>query len=898
MGIGTTTPGTTLSLGDTGANTINISNTSTSTFGTGINLTSGCFAVNGVCVGGGSSGPSASSTLLADSNNWTGANNNFANSVKIGTGNALTNSPFHVGGSTNGYFQANIQNLSNGGSASSDWVATNDIGNDTTYYVNMGINSSGYNDPAYSITDANDAYLYAQSESLAIGTATSSPLGVLKFHTGGTLASNERMRITAGGLIGVGTTTPWALFSLAATSTNAGNIPLFAVSTSTQTSTSTAFVITSLGKVGIGTTTPYNQLSVSGGVSAGYFNADNTNATSTFAGGVSIGSGAGDSVFQFTNDINAWSMGYLSSDKTFRIASSTELTTNVGIALIKGTDIKVAIGKATASDVLDVNGDVRLGTGTTGCLKDADGTTLTGTCSSDENLKTNIQELPRALDKIALLTPSTFNWRSEQFPEMNLGTSTQIGVIAQNVESVFPELVSVDSAGFKQVNYAALPIITLKAVKDISSILDLNRAPSTTPSLSIDQYGNVGIGTSTPGYKLQVMGDVAAQSFVNVSTRDAKKDISYLASSDKLSILDSLRGINIASYHYNNEASSSALHLGLIAEEAPTEVLAQGGKGVDMYKFSSYILGGVQALDQKVTGLGTKGDMLQSRIDEATSKLDKLTVSTSTTPASEASSTLAGGPTLFDLMDKVTEHETKIAAIQMNINSIQSTLGDLASTTANLTAVTANLSAAAAVLAQASSSIQFSASTTEALASSTSAELASSTSFIGKIAEAVKGMMESAGGWVMEKFTARVAYIDRVEAKTVAISQGMEITDQATGQIYCVTIKNGDWNKVQGACGVEVRPQTPAEVSPQNTATSTEATPQTGTSTPATPEVSPQNSNPAPVSETSSSTDTTVVPASSPETVPVIAPTESSSPALAPEVTSSQAPAPAPEVTP
>jgi hypothetical protein len=317
-----------------------------------------------------------------------------------------------------------------------------------------------------------------------------------------------------------------------------------------------------------------------------------------------------------------------------------------------------------------------------------------------------------------------------------------------------------------------------------------------------------------------------------------------------------------------------------------------------MYKFSSYILGGVQALDQKVTGLGTKGDMLQSRIDEATSKLDKLTVSTSTTPASEASSTLAGGPTLFDLMDKVTEHETKIAAIQMNINSIQSTLGDLASTTANLTAVTANLSAAAAVLAQASSSIQFSASTTEALASSTSAELASSTSFIGKIAEAVKGMMESAGGWVMEKFTARVAYIDRVEAKTVAISQGMEITDQATGQIYCVTIKNGDWNKVQGACGVEVRPQTPAEVSPQNTATSTEATPQTGTSTPATPEVSPQNSNPAPVSETSSSTDTTVVPASSPETVPVIAPTESSSPALAPEVTSSQAPAPAPEVTP
>jgi hypothetical protein len=55
LGIGTSTPGSILSLGNTGSNTINFSTTATSTFGTGIDLRSGCFSVNGVCIGGGSS---------------------------------------------------------------------------------------------------------------------------------------------------------------------------------------------------------------------------------------------------------------------------------------------------------------------------------------------------------------------------------------------------------------------------------------------------------------------------------------------------------------------------------------------------------------------------------------------------------------------------------------------------------------------------------------------------------------------------------------------------------------------------------------------------------------------------------------------------------------------------
>jgi len=70
VGIGTSTPGTLLSLQGVGN-----FHTATSTFTStgGINLTGGCFAIGGTCVGGAADG-TASSTLLGDRNTWTGLN--------------------------------------------------------------------------------------------------------------------------------------------------------------------------------------------------------------------------------------------------------------------------------------------------------------------------------------------------------------------------------------------------------------------------------------------------------------------------------------------------------------------------------------------------------------------------------------------------------------------------------------------------------------------------------------------------------------------------------------------------------------------------------------------------------------------------------------------------------
>lgn len=50
VGVGTTTPGTIFSIGNTGVGPINLSVTATSTFGYGINILNGCFAIGGNCL--------------------------------------------------------------------------------------------------------------------------------------------------------------------------------------------------------------------------------------------------------------------------------------------------------------------------------------------------------------------------------------------------------------------------------------------------------------------------------------------------------------------------------------------------------------------------------------------------------------------------------------------------------------------------------------------------------------------------------------------------------------------------------------------------------------------------------------------------------------------------------
>lgn len=87
------------------------------------------------------------------------------------------------------------------------------------------------------------------------------------------------------------------------------------------------------------------------------------------------------------------------------------------------------------------------------------------TCSSDRRFKKNIQVLPNTLNKVMQLQGVSYEWRAEEFPSRNFGAGTQIGLIAQDVEALFPDLVTTDGSGYKSVNYIGLVPVLIEAIK-------------------------------------------------------------------------------------------------------------------------------------------------------------------------------------------------------------------------------------------------------------------------------------------------------------------------------------------------------------------------------------------------------------------------------------------------
>lgn len=110
----------------------------------------------------------------------------------------LLNNPLTVVGSGNSYMQLNIQNRASGVFASADLVITANNGTDSTNFINLGINNSGYNDPLYNNATGFDGYLFIDGGDLDIGTRT--PNKIIEFHAGGTTESNVIARISQSGL--------------------------------------------------------------------------------------------------------------------------------------------------------------------------------------------------------------------------------------------------------------------------------------------------------------------------------------------------------------------------------------------------------------------------------------------------------------------------------------------------------------------------------------------------------------------------------------------------------------------------------------------------------------------------------------------------------------------------
>jgi hypothetical protein len=131
---------------------------------------------------------------------------------------------------------------------------------------------------------------------------------------------------------------------------------------------------------------------------------------------------------------------------------------------------RVGIGTNTPAVALQVVGDIRVGTdGTNGCLQRFDGTALAGVCVSDKRLKKDIQPFDNILDKLTQLSPVTYNFRADEFPDFLFGASKQYGLIAQDVKPLLPELVADNvKDGFMGINYHLLPIYILQGLKELN----------------------------------------------------------------------------------------------------------------------------------------------------------------------------------------------------------------------------------------------------------------------------------------------------------------------------------------------------------------------------------------------------------------------------------------------
>jgi hypothetical protein len=132
-------------------------------------------------------------------------------------------------------------------------------------------------------------------------------------------------------------------------------------------------------------------------------------------------------------------------------------------------------------------------------------------CSSDINLKKNIvnsngvefvlQTVPdlknkTTLEKLSYLTPVNYNWKEE------LDTDPKhIGFIAQEMEQIFPDLVSTDSVtGLKSISYASITPYLVDSIKEmnlkISDLASLDTTKATSlgsliKSFLADEYNRI-----------------------------------------------------------------------------------------------------------------------------------------------------------------------------------------------------------------------------------------------------------------------------------------------------------------------------------------------------------------------------------------------------------------------
>ena len=154
------------------------------------------------------------------------------------------------------------------------------------------------------------------------------------------------------------------------------------------------------------------------------------------------------------------------------------------LSISGGNSVNIAGGQAdnlgnhTATQTLNLNGHWISGDGdgeglyveATGNIVASGVFTVGMTVSpSDERFKKDIRPIEAPLQKVMEIDGVSYNWRSDEYKERGFSDRSQIGLIAQDVEETFPELVHTDANGYKAVAYSKMVAVLVEAVKELKT---------------------------------------------------------------------------------------------------------------------------------------------------------------------------------------------------------------------------------------------------------------------------------------------------------------------------------------------------------------------------------------------------------------------------------------------
>jgi hypothetical protein len=146
-----------------------------------------------------------------------------------------------------------------------------------------------------------------------------------------------------------------------------------------------------------------------------------------------------------TNGLTAAGSGLESADVTLTLAQSIKTDANPQFnSLGIGTTASTTAGEIRAT------GDI------------------TAFYSSDIRLKENIQPIQNALEKVESISGNTYNWK-EGYEEIHSHKGNDVGVIAQEIEEILPQIVTNRDNGYKAVQYEKIIPLLIEAIKELSA---------------------------------------------------------------------------------------------------------------------------------------------------------------------------------------------------------------------------------------------------------------------------------------------------------------------------------------------------------------------------------------------------------------------------------------------